>query len=260
MTLRRMTDPVRSIVFNIAFYLCSVLYFLLVIVTVLMPSHKPVRMAVRYYCKLSLFLARWIMGIRFEWRGTEMLPPEGTPIILAAAHQSYVDPMLAYACREDVTALAKKELFATPFVGALISKMGVIKVDRQKGGATESMDQVAKTLNREGRMIIIYPQATRVRPGGRRRLKSGAYVLAKEGGFPAFTVASNSGALWSRGFWHHSGTCVFEICRKIPKGLDKDSFMRIVEDDVVERSDALAIEAGFADLVAAEQARIAPAG
>jgi len=253
MTLRRALDPIRSVVFNIAFYTGSLLYFLLVIGVVFIPGNKGIRLAIRGYCQLSMLFARWIMGIRYEWRGVD-LPPEGQPVILAAAHQSYLDPMMAYRYREDVTALAKKELFSTPLVGPLLTKMRVIKVDRQQGGSADSMDDVAKALNAEGRIIIVYPQATRVRPGDRRRLKSGAYVLAKAGNIPVYTVATNAGALWSKGFWHHSGTCVFEICRRLPADMDKTDFMTALENDIVHRSEVLTAESGFADVVKETQA------
>lgn len=253
MTLRRLTDPVRSVIFNLVFYSTSVMYFLLVSPVVLIPGHKAIRAVIMGYCLMSLFWARWLMGIRFQWRGGEHLPPRGSAVLLAATHQSYADPMLAYILRQDLTALAKKELFNTPLIGPLLSKMRVIEVDRQKGSASEDLDQVVGRVHAEGLMLIVYPQATRVRPGERRRLKSGAFYLQDGRALPVCTAASNSGALWSRGFWHHSGLCVFEIVRQLPTDLDKQAFMTALEEDLVLKSEALIRETGFEEQIAQTQ-------
>lgn len=248
MSIRRLTDPIRSILFNIVFYLLSILYFLIVTPVIFVPGSGPIRAVIRYYCLLSLFLARWVMGIRIELRGRDLLPPD-TACVMAAAHQSYIDPMLAYQYRENLTAFAKKELFKTPLVGPLLAKFRAISVDRKKGGASQDMDDVVTRLLDEHLMILVYPQATRRKPGERGRLKSGAYFIQESGALPVYTVATNSGALWSNGFWHHSGLCVFEIVRQLPSGLSRADFMQALHEDLELRSEALMRETGFAGQV-----------
>ena len=247
--MRSLICGIRSIVFNLTYYPLILTYSLLVVPVCLMPGKKPVRKAVYGFCKLSLLWARWLMGIKYEIRFRDRLPPEGTPIILAAAHQSNLDPMLAFMLRQDVTALAKKELFQTPLIGQLLKKMGVIRIDRQSGTAHRGMDQVAQQVRREGQFIIVYPQATRVPVGQSKKLKSGAYFMHQESRLPVYPVATNTGLFWTKGFWHRSGTAVFEVCEPLAEGLDKEGFMMALEDQIVHKSEALITEAGYGHLL-----------
>ena len=241
-------DGIRSIFFNLFYYLFTIVYCTLALPLVFAKTEKPVRAAIHGYCKTSLFLARYIMGIRYEYRGLEHFPKTG-PLILAAAHQSYMDPILTYIIRQDVTALAKKQLFSIPMIGPLIKRIGVIRIDRESGKAHKGMTDVGERVKKEGRPIIIYPQATRVPIGQKKKLKSGAYHIHQAGDLDVYPVATNTGAFWTKGFWHRSGLVVFDIKPKLPSGLDKASFMECIDRDVVQASDALVTEVGYGHLL-----------
>lgn len=235
----------RSIFFNLSFYVFTLVYATVFMLPfVLFKTDKQLRKSIYIYCWGSLFLARWVMGIKQTFRGHEKLPAEGS-YILAAAHQSYMDPMMAYIIRQDVTALAKKELFSTPVIGSLLKKCRIIRIDRESGKAHNMMEGVVDQANKLGRPIIIYPQATRVKPGRYVALKSGAYFLQKSGDLPVYTVATTTGAFWTKGFWHRSGHAIFDVIRLVPAGLSKADFMDILEKDIVEKSDTLFKEVGF---------------
>ena len=156
--------------------------------------------------------------------------------------------------RQDVTALAKKELFSLPIIGVILKAMRIIRVDRQSGRAHEAMQGVGEAVRRDGQVLIVYPQATRTKPGVRRKLKSGVYHLAQETGLPVYTVASNAGLFWTRGFFHRSGTIVFEIGPKLPAFETKADFMAAIEERVVFDSEKLMAEAGFGHLLSAQPA------
>jgi 1-acyl-sn-glycerol-3-phosphate acyltransferase len=213
-------------------------------------TEQPVRMAIYGYCKTSLFLARYLMGIRYEFRGAAKLPSKGA-LVLAAAHQSYMDPMLTYLLRQDVTALAKKELFQVPMIGPLLKRIGIIRIDRKSGKAHKGMSDVAKRVRDEGRPIIVYPQATRVPIGQVRKLKPGAYFIHKEGDLDVYPVATNTGVFWTKGFWHRSGLVVFQVQDPIEPNLEKENFMTALEQAVVKNSDKLVIESGHERLLLA---------
>ncbi|WP_308910770.1 lysophospholipid acyltransferase family protein [Pseudokordiimonas caeni] len=249
--IHRLTDALRSVLFNLTFYPFTILYTGILSIFCYLPvSQAFVRKGIHGYCLGSAWIARIVMGIKWEYRGLENLPKTG-PVIIAAAHQSNLDPILTYNVRQDVTALAKKELFGLPFIGPILSKVGIIRVDRQSGTAHKEMDAVSKIVHDGGQPIIVYPQATRTKPGQYRPLKSGAYFIQKAGGLPVVPVATNTGLFWRKGFFHRSGIAVFEIGAPIPSGLTKDEFMKAIERDVVKRSDELFVEAGYGHLLPA---------
>ena len=242
--MSKIVNGFRSIIFNILFFIFAVVSFAVLTVTTLFPSDAPLRTCVKNWSKTSLFMARWIMGIKVEFRNLDKLPKKGA-IIVAAKHQSNIDPLLIFLARNDVTAFAKKELFDLPFMGMLLKKMHIISVDRGKGTAHKSMDVVKDQVISLQRPLLVYPEGTRVPVGQRRKLKSGAYFAQESYDLPVYTVATNSGCFWSRGFWHKAGTVVFEIGGPIDDNLSKTDFMAALYEKVVVRSDILMRDSGF---------------
>jgi 1-acyl-sn-glycerol-3-phosphate acyltransferase len=188
------------------------------------------------------------MGIKYEYRGVENLPQEGG-LILAAAHQSNLDAIMTFPLRNDVTALAKRELFALPIIGPILRKMRIIRIDRQAKTAHKGMQGVGEQVVEQGRPLLVYPQATRVPIGKTKRLKSGAYHIHADTGLPVVPVSTNTGLFWRKGFFHRSGKAVYEIGPAFPEGLDKDDFMDKMHAYVVDRSHELVAEAGYANLL-----------
>lgn len=245
----KLTDRIRSLFFNIVFYPYTLLFCGLVVAPMCFAkTDGPVRRGIYWYCAGSLWVARICSGIRYEHRFSERLPKDGA-LIIAAAHQSNMDPILTYLLRSDVTALAKKELFKIPFIGPILKKAKIIKVDRQSKTAHKGMQAVAEHVEESGRALIVYPQATRVAIGKSRPLKSGAYYLYKDAGLKVYPVATNTGLFWTRGFWHRAGKAVFQVGEPFPDGLSKDAFMAQLHEEVVAKSNALVREAGYEHLL-----------
>lgn len=247
--MRALMNGIRSILFNLTFYPFTLIYCGVILAPIsLFVSEAKTRKGVDIYCRSCLWIARVFGGIKHEYRGAEKLPKDGA-LILAAAHQSNMDPIMTFPLRNDVTALAKRQLFKVPFIGMLLKKMRIVRIDRESRTAHKGMDEVAKHVVDLGRPLIVYPQATRVPPGQTRRLKSGAYHLQESTGLPVYTVSTNTGLFWTKGFWHRSGTAVFEIDGPFAPGRTKDEFMTLLEDKVVDRSHQLMVEAGYEHLI-----------
>lgn len=234
---------IRSILFNIAFYIFAIIYIASLILLCVWPNDWLVRKGIMGFCHGCSFLARIIMGIKIEYRGIEKLPKDSA-LILLSKHQSYFDPILAFKIRPDVTALAKKELFNTPFLGTVLRKANIIRVDRQSRTAHEAMPLAGQHVVDSRRALIVYPEATRVTVGKEKKLKSGAYHLQKDHELPVYPVSTNAGVFWSNGFWHSSGTAIYQIGDPFPSGLSKSEFMVRAQKEVVDASDNLMLEAG----------------
>jgi len=245
----RIIDGIRSIFFNVVFFLFSLFFLGLIVLPFCFgKDENRVRRLVDVYCRSCRWIAHWVMGIRSEYRGLENLPKEGG-FILAAAHQSNMDPIMTFPLHSGVTALAKKELFSTPIVGRILAKMGIIRIDRQAKNAHRGMLDVGNQVAALGRLLIVYPQGTRVPIGQYKRLKSGAYYLHADTGLPVVPVSTNTGLFWTKGFFHRSGTAVYEIGIPFPAGLSKDDFMKKLHGYLIDRSHELVAEAGYGALV-----------
>jgi len=242
--MRGLINAVRSILFNIVFYIEMIIFVLIVGPLCLLPSDKAVRAGIKVLSLVVLFTARWIMGIRLEVRGREKLPPIGEPCILLSKHMSNMDPFMTFLLRLDLTALAKKELFKIPLIGTILSKIKVVRIDRGAGNAHRGMDKAADMVVTQKQALLIYPEATRVKPGQQRRLKAGAFFMQEGRHLPVFPIAMNTGCHWSRGFWHTPGHVVVEVGDKIPEGLDRQEFLDAAQERVVRRSDELMREQG----------------
>jgi putative phosphoserine phosphatase / 1-acylglycerol-3-phosphate O-acyltransferase len=103
----------------------------------------------------------WLPFARFDIAGTEHIPAHG-PVILAANHRSYFDPLAVGVAMARVGRparfLGKKEVFDAPIVGDLARAMGGIRVDRGSG-SDQPLDEAARALE-AGEMVVVMPQGT----------------------------------------------------------------------------------------------------
>ncbi|MDQ3850577.1 MAG: 1-acyl-sn-glycerol-3-phosphate acyltransferase, partial [Actinomycetota bacterium] len=119
--------------------------------------------------------------------GREHIPAHG-PVIIASNHRSFLDPfVIGTLTRRPVYFVAKQELFRRPLVAWLLSSLGAFPVDRGSGDG-DAMATARQILER-GDCVVIFPEGTRVRPGGLGRAKRGVGRLALESGAPVVPVA-----------------------------------------------------------------------
>ena len=93
------------------------------------------------------------------------------------------------------------------------------------------------------RAMAIYPEGNLMEPGERERYRSGIYYLYRDLGLPVTPVATSVGLLWNRRDWRKkAGRAAVEFLPAIEPGLDKESFMRRLEDAIESASDRLIAE------------------
>jgi 1-acyl-sn-glycerol-3-phosphate acyltransferase len=199
--------------------------------------------AAHAWCRYTLWLARVIVGLRGEVRGTV---PEGE-VLIAAKHQSFLDIILIYSALPHARFIMKKELVWTPILGQFALRIGCVPVDRGKRAQAirRMLADVAAGRDDPGQ-IVIYPQGTRVAPGVRAPYKVGTAALYQELGQPCVPVACNVGLFWPRkGIVRKPGVAVVEFLPPIPPGLGNAQFMTRLEREIESASDRLMAEAGF---------------
>ena len=121
-----------------------------------------------------------IARIAFQYRayGQENIIEEG-PAIMAANHQSYLDPpLVGITCRNELHFLARKTLFEKKLLGPLISRVNALPVDLSRGDLT-AFRAVVKLL-KEGHRTVIFPEGTRSLNGAIQQARPGiGMIIAK---------------------------------------------------------------------------------
>ena len=107
-----------------------------------------------------------------------------------------------------------------PVWGFWWPRRGMIAVDREGGGAAmRHLLRAGRAAAAAGRQIVIFPEGTRVAPGGHAPLQPGIAALASATGLPVVPVATDSGVLWGRrAFRKRPGTITIRSCRRCRRG------------------------------------------
>jgi 1-acyl-sn-glycerol-3-phosphate acyltransferase len=220
----------RSVAFNVLFYLNLILHILIAIPTFLLPRRAFMTIAKSWGRTSNALLA--VAGISVELRGREKIPPGA--LLVASKHQSFWEAFTLLTLFDDPAFIVKRELMWIPFFGWYLWKADQVPVDRRaKGGAIAGMMERARAALAEGRQIVIFPEGTRTAPGAPPAYRSGLASLYAAANMPCLPVALNSGVFWPRRkFLRYPGTIALEVLDPIPPGLDKEAFAARVQRDI----------------------------
>ena len=222
-------SALRSLAFLLFQAIVTPFYAAAMVLLFWLPRLPMYRMAASW-CRVNLWGARWICGIRFRMTGAENIP--STPHIVLSKHSSTWETLALTMFFPPLAYVAKKELLSIPFFGWGFALASPITIDRSAG--TDAMQQIAvqgRERFRQGFWIVFYPEGTRIRAGRRGKYKTGGARLAVELGVPVLPVAHNAGYLWPKGvFGKRAGTLTVSIGKPIPSaGKDAQTLMAEVE-------------------------------
>ena len=176
--------------------------------------------------------------------GTEHIP-DG-PYILAAKHQSTWETMKLHLLVDDPAIIMKRELMLIPVWGWFAVKARMIPVHR--GGRSKAIASIIEGAHRssaQGRPLVIFPQGTRTAAGTFRPYRVGVAAIYEALDLPVVPMALNSGVFWPRReFIKRSGTITVEFLPPIPPGLDRDAFLKRLEDELESATDRLVTAVG----------------
>ena len=234
----------RSLLYNFAFYISITLQMIFWTPVFFILPRSDGWKVVKFWALSCLWLQNKIVGTRFEFRGTENIPPSAG-LIVAAKHQSTWETFTILPFLDDPSYILKRELMFIPLFGWFAAKMKVVPVNRGKRGiALASMTVHAKRQYQDGRQIIIYPEGTRKAPYAPPTYKYGITHLYTEINPRVLPVALNSGLFWRRNsFMRYPGTIIMEFLPLIEPGLKKDAFSRTLEETIETHTAKLLAEA-----------------
>src|SRR5262249_52046878 len=232
---------IRSVIFNVMFYLNLVVYCIAAIPTLAMPRRAIVTV-VKIWAKTNLFLLRAVCGIDVEIRGREKIPPGA--LLVGSKHQSLWETFALFTLFDDPAFILKRELMWIPFIGWYSWKARLIPVNRGKRAqALADMTDCARRELAHGRQIIIFPEGTRRAPGAAPTYKFGVAHLYGETGVACLPLALNSGLFWPRrSFRRYPGTIVVEILDKVAPGLSKQQFAGELQRAIESATARLVVE------------------
>lgn len=143
--------------------------------------------------KAGSFVSRWffrLSGIPLVARGLENLPRD-RPVVLAANHTSYLDPLVLLALLEyrGYAFVAKREFQDSWPMHRLLAGFGTRFVERfDISRSSEDANDLAQAA-KAGASLIVFPEGTLTRNTGLMAFRSGAFQAAAAAGIPVVPVA-----------------------------------------------------------------------
>ncbi len=232
----------RSTVFNILFFLLNATLSIACIPFLFM-NREAAFWQIHMYVSCIYWLERHVLGLDYEVRGLEYLPASG-PYIVAAKHQSAYETFKLHLLWKDPAVILKRELIRIPLWGRYLARSEPIAINRKS--IREALRQIvdgAKDVRDKGRVLVIFPQGTRVWPDettAEKPYRVGIAQIRDATGLPVIPLALNSGAFWPRRGWiKKSGTVVFQFLEPVAAGLSGKDMMHDLETRIEAASKTL---------------------
>ena len=231
----------RSLTFNIAYWLLSIGYGLTAAFAALTPGRDATAWVIRRYVKRMVQAMRIFAGIKIQVRGRDRVPTGA--FIIASKHQSWGDGFATYDQFDDLAFVTGDHLEKFPLLGTVLRKLGAIVVNSCGGReARDSLKHRGADAHAEGRKILIFPEGHLAKVGCKYRYRTGVWHMYRDFDMPVVPLATNLGLFWpEEKYEKHPGTATLEFLDPIPTGFGKAEFMARLE---------AAIEGKTAELVA----------
>jgi 1-acyl-sn-glycerol-3-phosphate acyltransferase len=201
---------IRSLIFAVLQAVLTTLFSVVALFSFPFSAHVRYRL-ITGYNHIVIWLARWVLGIRYVVEGLENLPKQ--PSIILAKHQSAWETVAFLFLFPPVSPVIKQELLNVPFFGWAFRMLSPIAIDR--GAGREALKQIVTRGGEklaQGFWVLVFPEGTRVAPGEKGRYGIGGGWLAAETGAPIVPVAHNAGEVWPKNaFIKRPGTVTVRI-------------------------------------------------
>ena len=243
----------RSILFTLVYYIYSLIVFVLFIPVFFLPRKWAMLMPI-VWTGGTIYLLRWICGIKINIEGRENLPKK-SGYIVASKHQSALETSVFHNLVPDTFYVFKKELLWLPFAGLYALKTGCLPIDRQGGGAAlRKMLMGAIKRFQQGQNMVIFPEGTRTKPGEEtiKPYSPGIALIYENCKVPVIPIALNTGYCWPKNsFMRYPGNVTMRILKPIEPGLPKREFLKILQQTIESEQKKLPLPYAIEDKNAA---------
>ncbi len=108
--------------------------------------------------------------------------------VVCSNHISFADPAFLFADIRKLAIMAKAELFKNKLIGGFFLFFGIFPIHRGEKDAKSIIHSVNILKNNKFNKLLIFPEGTRVKDGGRIPAKVGAVYVAMKAGVPILPV------------------------------------------------------------------------
>jgi len=231
---------IRNFLFLIFFFLGITLISIIFIPSFFLPQ-KFVIFGGKIMGHWSAFCLKIFLSTKIVIKGKENIIINDK-FFIACSHQSMFETFFLQTIFNSPIFILKKELLKIPIFGWYLKKIGSISIIRNKTTKDNIsfFNQIFNLVNTSGRPLLIFPQGTRLNPNDRTPFKKGVSRIYDELKIKCQPVAINSGYIWpKKGSLKSNLNLSISILKPIDPGLNKENFLKILEDNIYTELDSL---------------------
>ncbi|MFL2901382.1 MAG: lysophospholipid acyltransferase family protein [Candidatus Pelagibacter sp.] len=230
----------RSLLFSIIFFSGIIFISILFLPTLILPQNI-VLIGGKLMGYWASFCLRLILSVKIKILGKENIIIN-KKFFIAASHQSMFETFYLQTIFNSPLFILKKELTQIPIFGWYLKKIGSITIKRNKV-TKENLgffDDIKKAIHNTERPLIIFPQATRVKPDERPPFKKGVARVYEELKISCQPIAINSGYVWpKKGPKIPNKEIIVSILPSIDYQIEKSDFVNNLEKKIYTELDRI---------------------
>ena len=156
---------------------------------------------VKLWIAYSLTCLRLTCGLSYTVEGLEHIP-EKNGFIIMSKHSSTWETLVIQRFFRPLIWVVKRELTWIPFFGWALKAMDAIALNRGTGrkAIAQLIDESQRQMD-AGRILMLFPEGTRVLPLQSKPFKLGGAIVSQRTGYPVLPIAHNAGEFWPRHSW-----------------------------------------------------------
>jgi len=231
---------IRNIIFSIFFFTGIIVISLIFLPAFFLPQ-KVVMIGGKLMGFWTSFCLKIFLSTKIIIKGYENII-ENKKFFIAASHQSMFETFYLQTIFNSPVFILKRELLLIPIFGWYLKKIGSISIKRNTitKDNLNFFDDVAQTIQSSNRPLIIFPQGTRVLPNERPPFKKGASRIYESLKIICQPIAINSGHVWpKKGLKNSHKTITISILKPIEAGIEKEEFIKILENSIYSELDLI---------------------
>ena len=230
----------RNLLFSIIFFSGIIFISILFLPTLILPQNI-VLIGGKLMGYWASFCLRLILSVKIKILGKENIIIN-KKFFIAASHQSMFETFYLQTIFNSPLFILKKELTLIPIFGWYLKKIGSITIKRNKV-TKENLgffDDIKKAIHNTERPLIIFPQATRVKPDERPPFKKGVARVYEELKISCQPIAINSGYVWpKKGPKIPNKEIIVSILPSIDYQMEKSDFVNNLEKKIYTELDRI---------------------
>jgi 1-acyl-sn-glycerol-3-phosphate acyltransferase len=231
---------IRNFLFSF-FFFTGIMFISLIFLPAIFLPQQIVLIGGKIMGYWSSFCLKIFLSTKIIIKGEENII-KNKKFFIASSHQSMFETFFLQTIFNSPVFILKKELLMIPIFGLYLKKIGSISIKRNKISKENIgfFDDILKHVNSSDRPIIIFPQGTRLNSEDRTKFKKGVSRIYDELKIPCQPIAINSGNTWPKnGFKKINTKLIISILKPIDAGLEKEIFLKKIENDIYSELDTL---------------------